>query len=86
MKNNALAATSQALGIISQVLAIGIEVGLIAGGVYAVKKIKREFQKEPEVMVEVPEGMKLVPIEEENNTTLKEKWNKAKKIVKAVIG
>ena len=42
MKHEALTVTAQALAITSQLLAIGIEVGIIAGGIYFYKKVIQE--------------------------------------------
>lgn len=81
MKHEALATTAQALAITSQLLAIGIEIGIIAGGFYIYRKVTAE--NKPDAVL-VPEGMQLVPVEPDKKTW-KEKWAKAKKIVKAVI-
>lgn len=72
---NALIITSQALSITSQLLAIGIEIGIIAGGYFLFQKVKKEMESEPEVVAKI-----------EQNTSFKQKMEKAKKIFKAVIG
>ncbi len=80
----ALAATAQSLSIVSQLLAITIEVGIIAGGYFVYKKIKDETteKKEPEVVL-IPDGMQLVPVEQK--PTFREKFEKAKKIFHAIV-
>lgn len=82
IKHEALATTAQALAITSQLLAIGIEVGIIAGGFYIYKKVTEDSTKTDAVLV--PEGMQLVPVQPEKKSW-KEKWQKVKKIAKAVI-
>ena len=81
MKHESLALTAQALAITSQLLAIGIEVSIVAGGFYIYRKVTAEDK--PDAVL-VPEGMQLVPVEPEKKTW-KEKWQKVKKIAKAVI-
>ncbi len=77
MKNDALATTAQVLAITSNLLAIFIETGIIVGGIYICKKIS-----EPEQKTLPEQGVVLVPVEKK--LTLKERFNKAKNIVKAV--
>ena len=84
MKHNPLETTSQVLTIISQIGLIGIEAGFIAGGYFLYKKITAEDKLVQEV-VEVPEGMQLVPVKEKKKQTWKQKWSKIRKIAKAVI-
>lgn len=77
MKNNgmnALIVTSQALSITSQLLAIGIEIGIVAGGYFLYQKVKKEFTEE-KTQVEAPVVEK---------KTLKERFGKISKIFKAV--
>lgn len=81
MKNNgmnALIITSQALSITSQLLAIGIEIGIVAGGYFLYKKVKKELTEEekPQIVAQVPYPEK---------TGFKAKFGKVKKIFKAVI-
>ena len=78
MKNNgmnALIVTSQALSITSQLLAIGIEIGFIAGGYFLYQKVKRELTEEEKPQVVEPVVTK---------KTLKERFSKVSKIFKAV--
>lgn len=78
MKNNgmnALIVTSQALSITSQLLAIGIEIGIIAGGYFLYQKVKRELTEEEKPQVVEPVVTK---------KTLKERFSKVSKIFKAV--
>lgn len=78
MKNNGmntLIVTSQALSITSQLLAIGIEIGIVAGGYFLYKKIKKELTEEKVQTV--------APVSE-NKKTLKERFSKVSKIFKAV--
>ena len=77
MKNDALATTTQVLAITSNLLAIFIETGIIVGGIYICKKIS-----EPEQKALPEQGVVLVPVEKK--LTLKERFHKAKNIVKAV--
>lgn len=77
MKNDALATTAQVLAITSNLLAIFIETGIIVGGIYICKKIS-----EPEQKALPEQGVMLVPVEKK--LTFKERFNKAKNIVKAV--
>lgn len=83
MKNDALATTAQALSVISQILAITVEAGIIVGG-YLIYKNITEKDNEPQTGVQ--EGVVLVPIAYAGKTTFKEKMEKIKRIVKAVIG
>ena len=78
MKNNgmnALIVTSQALSITSQLLAIGIEIGIVAGGYFLYQKVKRELTEEEKPQVVEPVVKK---------KTLKERFSKVSKIFKAV--
>ena len=78
MKNNgmnALIVTSQALSITSQLLAIGIEIGIVAGGYFLYQKVKRELTEEEKTQVVEPVVKK---------KTLKERFSKVSKIFKAV--
>lgn len=83
--DHALIVTAQALSITSQLLAIGIEIGIIAGGYLVYQKVKKEFEAEPEktnISKNVdPNSVVLVPVS--TRTTFKERWDKAKKIVRA---
>lgn len=83
MKNSALNTATQALTLTSQLLAISIEIGIIAGGYYIYKKVNEPCVKHEADAVLVPDGYELVPVEKK--PTLKEKWQKAKKIIKAVV-
>ena len=90
MKHEALSITANALAITSQLLAIGIEVGIVAGGFYIYKKLTDEPKEgtvigDPDAVL-VPEGYELVPINKKKEPTFKERWEKIGKIVKAVIG
>lgn len=94
MKHEALSVTANALAITSQLLAIGIEVGIIAGGFYIYKKLTDEpkiaehaqvMNMDPDAVL-VPEGYELVPIKGKKELTFKERWEKIGKIVKAVVG
>lgn len=71
---NALIVTSQALSITSQLLAIGIEIGIVAGGYFLYQKVKKELTEEEKVMVESKPEKK----------TFKERFGKISKIFKAV--
>ena len=71
---NALIVTSQALSITSQLLAIGIEIGIVAGGYFLYQKVKKELTEE-KVQMEAPVMEK---------KTLKERFGKISKIFKAV--
>lgn len=82
-----LATTSQALAITSQILAIGIEATIIAGGFY----IYRKFLAKPEISeksgsdtVLVPEGYELVQTPKQE-TSFKERWEKFGRIFRAVL-
>ena len=96
MKTDALTATAQALAITSQLLAIGIEVGIVAGGFYIYKKLTTEQRTEelPAIRhvddnmeaILIPEGYELVPAKGKKELSFKERWEKIGKIVKAVIG
>lgn len=83
MKNSALNTATQALTLTSQLLAISIEIGIIAGGYYIYKKVNEPCAKHESDVVLVPDGYELVPVKKK--PTLKEKWQKAKKIIKAVV-
>ena len=93
MKHEALSITANALAITSQLLAIGIEVGIVAGGFYIYKKLTDEpkvehtpiMNMDPDAVL-VPEGYELVPINKKKEPTFKERWEKIGKIVKAVVG
>lgn len=85
MKHEALSVTSQALAITSQLLAIGIEVGVIAGGFYIYKKVKAELNPEPEQTPILHTDGEVGQIIQVKKPTWKEKFVKAKKIMKAVI-
>ena len=90
MKHEALSITANALAITSQLLAIGIEVGIVAGGFYIYKKLTDEPKEatvisDPDAVL-VPEGYELVPINKKKEPTFKERWEKIGKIVKAVVG
>lgn len=94
MKHDALAVTTNSLAIISQLLAIGIEVGIVAGGFYIYKKLTDEpkveaisapLNMEPDAVL-IPEGYELVPVSKKKEPTFKERWEKIGKIVKAVVG
>lgn len=93
MKHDALAVTTNSLAIISQLLAIGIEVGIVAGGFYIYKKLADEPKSETVAMpindgdaVIIPDGYELVPVSKKKEPTFKERWEKIGKIVKAVVG
>lgn len=80
LHERALAITAQTLAITSNLLAIGIEVGVIAGGYYIFKKMtaKEEAPEKTEMIVErAPYPPK---------KTFKDKFNKIKNIIGAVIG
>lgn len=83
--SSALVNASQALAITSQLLAIGIELGLIAGGIYIYKKFIAEKEPEKEQQIMVPEGTQIIQIPYPNKPTFKEKFAKAKKIFMAVV-
>lgn len=93
MKHEALSITANALAITSQLLAIGIEVGIVAGGYYIYKKLTDEpkiAEHTPVMNMEadavlVPEGYELVPIKGKKEPTFKERWEKIGRIVKAVL-
>jgi len=85
MKHEALSVTSQALAITSQLLAIGIEVGVIAGGFYIYKKVRAELNPEPEQTPLIHKDSDDIQMVQVKKPTWKEKFAKAKKIVKAVI-
>jgi len=90
MKHEALSITANALAITSQLLAIGIEVGIVAGGFYIYKKLTDEPKEaavigDPDTVL-VPEGYELVPVNKKKEPTFKERWEKIGKIVKAVVG
>ena len=78
----ALITTAQCLSITSQLLAIGIEVGILAGGYYVWQKIKKELE-EPE-----PQPVPVIVTNDISSPTKKvgwkQKWAKVKSIVKAV--
>lgn len=78
MKNetNALIVTAQALSITSQLLAIGIEIGIIAAGYFAYKKLKKDFEETPKVEVVEPS--------KPEKKTLRQQFGKAKQIFKAL--
>lgn len=78
MKNDALSTAAQALAITSNLLAIGIEVGLIAGGIYIYKKIS-----EPEQKALPDNTVMLIPAP--SKPTMKERLSKIKNIIKVVI-
>lgn len=83
----ALATTAQALAITSQLLAIGIEVGIIAGGFYIYKKITEDKPEAVPSAVLVPSDT--TPVQIINQTqepTFKQRWDKIGRIFKAVIG
>ena len=75
---NALIVTSQALSITSQLLAIGIEIGIVAGGYFLYKKVKKELTEEQIVPVMVVE-------QKPEKHGIKEKLCKVKKIFKAIV-
>lgn len=79
MKHEVLSVTSQALAITSQLLAIGIEVSIIAGGIYIYKKMVT-----PAMIIKTDENPQQVDKPSEKKSW-KEKWQKVKKIVSAVI-
>jgi hypothetical protein len=71
----ALNATSQTLAITSQLLMIGIELGILAGGFYLVQKLSDGLSSEqPE------EALAVV-----SKPTKKSKFRKVKKIISAII-
>lgn len=77
---NALITTSQALSITSQLLAIGIEVGIIVGGYYIFRQVKKELSEEEPV----PQNVVAVVQAPEQPPTFKQRWDKAKKVIKAM--
>ena len=86
MKDNTtiLVTTAQCLNITSQLLAIGIEVAIIAGGYLLYKKITKELTEEEKtknaIMVEQ------IPYPPKSKLTVKQMWTKTKKIFKAIVG
>ena len=88
MKDNTtiLVTTAQCLNITSQVLAIGIEVAIIAGGYLLYKQIKKEIMAE-EKEAAIPVVVQQVPYPSKpEKKSFKEVWSKTKKIFKAVVG
>ena len=75
MKSDALSVTANSLAIVAQLLAIGIEVGVIVGGVCIYKKLTATE------VVQIPQE----PQNASEKKSWKEKWQKVKKIAKAVI-
>lgn len=73
---NALIVTANALSVTSQLLAIGIEIGIIIGGYCLFKKAKEELLAE--------EPQPTIPVEE-SKPTFKQKLEKVKKIFHAVV-
>lgn len=84
MKRSALEVTSQSLAIVSQLLAIGIEVGLLAGGVYVYKKLTTKPVQETAKPAEEPLCTAVAAKEKE--ASFKERWDKLGRIFKAVVG
>ncbi len=82
--NDTLSITANSLAIVAQLLAIGIEVGVIAGGVYVYKKFVVDEKKS--TVSNTVDTENLVSVQPEpKKMTFKEKWQKVKKIAKAVI-
>lgn len=79
-----LMTTAQCLNMTSQVLAIGIEVAIIAGGYLLYKKITKELTEEEAKKEIVIEQVPYPPKSEK--PTVKQMWTKTKKIFKAIVG
>ena len=83
MKNeHALFVTAQALSITSQLLAIGIEVTMLAGGYFLVRRLKREFEIEEEEHKRLEVDPATIQVK--TKPTWKERWEKTKKIARAL--
>ena len=83
MRNeHALFVTAQALSITSQLLAIGIEVTMLAGGYFLVRRLKREFEIEEEEHKRL--DVDPATIQVQAKSTWKDWWKKTKKIVRAL--
>lgn len=85
MENNALATAANTLAITSQLLAIGIEIGIIAGGFYICQKVKAELGKLEEPKTPEQAGFVVYSKPYPPKKTLREKLSKVKDIVKAVL-
>lgn len=94
MNRDPLSVAANALAVTSSLLAIGIEVGIIAGGFYIYRKVKNELAEEKTqekkatvttVLVD-DDGKPIVVYKESypKKSALKERWAKVKKIFKAV--
>lgn len=77
---SSLSVVSDSLGIVSQLLAIGIEVGIVAGGIYIFKKLTKE-----EPVTYMPDNQEALAVQSKG-PTFKERWDKIGRIFKAVIG
>lgn len=83
----ALVIAEQALAITSQLLAIGIEVGIVAGGVYIYKKLTDDKPETAPSAVLIPSDVASEPIAAQSSEpTFRERWDKIGRIFKAVVG
>ena len=76
----------QALAITSNILAIAIEGGILVGGAILVKRYLLTDSSEKKALPAAQETVEVALVPVETKPTLKERMNKVKRIIGAILG